>query len=161
MVEMDSRQKAEEFIRLKKKNTVLPPDDVNLPHDLFTQRAQRKLGRNLNDNEFLLQMRNLLMDAPISDFLKQQIVFESGLEEAVGWTRWGEDQEKLAEESVGISLAENKYGIFDPNLSLAAETMYFAKILPFLEIRDKSGIFNPVSYREWSKDLLKRIIKEK
>lgn len=154
---MEPRKKAEEYIKLQRENIIRPLDDVNLSPELSRQRTLRMLIKNLNGNEFLEQMENLLKDAPISDFLKQQLVFESGLEEITGWTSWGELKEKFIKDALGISLAENKYGIFDPDSALAAEAKYFTQIMPLLEHREKVGQYNPISYKEWGKDLFKRV----
>jgi hypothetical protein len=159
MVEMGPRQKAEEFIQLKKNNTVLPPDDVNLSRDLYDQRIHRKFKESLQGNGFLTQMKNLLDSAPISEFFKKQLIYEAGLESVYGWTSWGEFQEKAIREDAGISLKENRYGIFDPKEALAIEARYFMRVFPMLDARKKNHSYNPVSHEEWGVDLFKRLKK--
>jgi hypothetical protein len=157
MVEMVPRQRAEEFIKLKKDNTVFPPDDIDLSADLYEQRIQRKFRENLQGNEFLNQLGQLLKSAPISEYFKKQLIYEAGLEELYGWNQWGEFQEKVVEEDTGISLKEDRYGIFDPKEALAIEEKYFMHVFPLLVIRRKNNAYNPVSYEEWGADLFKRL----
>ena len=158
-IKLDPRQKAERFIELQKKYTVLPLDDVNLPEDLYRQRMLRMMDKNLWGNESLSELSSLFEGTHISDFFKQQLVYEFAWEQVMGWTGWDESQDAFLSNYLGISLDENKYGIFDPDpvAALKAEANYYYNILPLLEFREETGILNPVSLSEWGKDLFKRV----
>ena len=155
MQESEKRRRAEKFIRLEKQYTVLPPDDVNLPSYLFEKRMERKLGNS--SGEFIYQVERLLEQALISSYFKKHLVFESKLEAATGWTRWGEMQEELLKDLLGISLKNNMYGIFDPDRALEVELRYFLKVLPLLKLKEAEGLDSGgVSWREWGEDLMRR-----
>lgn len=148
MQEFEPRRKATEYIRLHKGYTVIPLDDRNLGSELFMQKVSRK--SNADDSEFITELRKLLEDAPISEFFKGQLSFESKLEASTGWTDWNESQEEIIKDLLGISLEENKYGIFDPNHGFNVEINYFKNILPLLQLREEKGLPNPVSWQEWA-----------
>lgn len=159
---MSPKEKAERFIELHKMYTVLPPDDVNLSHDLYVQRMTRMLI-NLQGNKSLTELESLLGDAQISDFFRKQLVHEFGLGQIASWTRWGEFQERFMKDYLGISPSENKLGIFDPNADtvLKIEADYYNKMLPLLKFREGCGVHSPMSYQDWGEDLYKRISERK
>jgi len=154
---MGPREKAEEFIRLLKDNTVLPKDDTNLSGELFMQRAIRKMMDNFTgNNEALFQMEALLEDVPVSEYFKQHLIEQFGSEMVHGWTGWNEEvQGKLIKDLYGISLKENAYGIFNPELAFKTETNYYYQNLPFLEVMQ-----DPKWVKKWGQNIFKRLQKE-
>jgi hypothetical protein len=59
-------------------------------------------------------------------------------------------------QAYAISLDEGKYGFFDPQTALDVEMSFFYFFAPYLAFKEESGMFNPVSWREWAKNLAER-----
>lgn len=136
---------------------VLKFHHIDLGEELFRRKVKRKLETD-EDRQFVDQIRKLLDQAPISAFFKRELIFEAKLEAVTGWTAWSDEiQGVLLKDSLGISLKENKYGIFDPDLALDIELNYFLEVLPLLRYREEKGLGNGgVLWREWEQDLMRR-----
>lgn len=158
---LDPRQKAECFVELHRQYTILPPEDVNLPQELFAKRRERKAkSLNSQDNKSLNEMEYLLEDLDISEFFKRQLVYEFGLEQINGWTTLDEAQEGFIKSHMGINLEENKLGIFDIDSRsvFRMEANFYYNMQTAFRYRKECGANSPVSYEEWGKYICRKAL---
>lgn len=155
MMEHEPRRKAEEFVKIHRE-TVVPPDDVNLGEDLLLRRKIRKSVEISSELE--PRLKKLFDGVPISKHFRQHLTEEMIKVAGLEFTRWDEDfQGSLLKELYGISLSDNQFGIFDPAHAFEVEFQYFHRVRDMLEWQEKSGLSGGVSWREWRKDLFRRL----
>lgn len=157
---LDPRSRAERFVLMQKEYSVLPPDDVNLPKDLYRNRRMRKTQElSQCGNESLNRFAELLEGTHISNFFKEQLIYEFGLGQISSWTSWGKAQEEFISHYLGISLEKNELGIFDPDPQTAfkIEANFYYNMSAALKYREDLGLGNPVSVSEWGQYIYKKL----
>jgi hypothetical protein len=155
ITEDGSRVNAEAFVDFRRNNIVF--ETPTSTGKLLMVELINWFTKKNTDNLFLNTTKTYIDKAPISEYFKQQLLYEFGLEKIANWKSWEEVEEKNIENRLGISLTENKYGIFDPTSSLTLEALYYVDMERILKQREKDGMYNPVSCQEWGNDLVRRL----
>lgn len=157
--ETELKNNATSYLKVQKQYVVIPESEL-VGLISISKRAglkrQKQRSREINRcQEYLFALTDILQKAPISDFFRQQLLYEAELHWAHEWTE-STAVDDLAKDLLGISLEERQFGIFDPQLALITELKYFNVICHLLLYRERNNLPNPVSRTLWKQDLDRR-----
>lgn len=148
----DPRSLAEELVRITLGEEVVLPDDLPLRERVF------KMGNRRVGAEYVSEIRSLLEKAPhVSSFFRDILVYQAEHTVVNGWISKREALES-AWRFCGVHVEAGEWGIFDPDpiKVLEFETAFLGKFLPALRFRERNGEKNPVNWRDWMADIVRR-----
>lgn len=121
MLNLEARIRAEQFVSLHMRYTILPPDDQGLPPEMVQSRYHNVLDSG--DEEFEEGLEDVLVDAPVSAYFIGQILEDAREAKALGMDNADEVKRRLRL-MYEIDLDEDMYGIFHPEEGPRVEFSY-------------------------------------
>lgn len=135
MAEKNTEKLAKQFVGLLEQETIIPLDDQNLGQDELYARNVRRINSPAC-LKFMQRIEGVLKQTDVSSFLREQIIYECGLEYGSGLTR---PNPGVIEDLYGVNFDKKTFGIFDPQIALVHERRYFDAIQGVLAWRMENG----------------------